>query len=140
MKWNEQTQEEARNLVEALTETQWNTLKTAIPVLLRPSTPEEVKARHERQEQARAAQEALIADFLEKRETFKAWKEKKLKGLKMPTAYDFSVGEIAPLCEYALHQAAGQNGIYDTMSFMYDWGFKRGMACQKKEAKKKAAQ
>lgn len=140
MKWNEQTQQEAQQLVETLTESQWNALKTAVPALLKPSTPEQVKAQEERREQARVQQEAAKADFEEKRSTFKAWAEKKLKGLKMPTAYDFSIGDIEPLCEYALHAEAGHEGFYDTISFMYDYGFKRGINCQKAKVQKRKNQ
>lgn len=31
---------------------------------------------------------------------------------------------------------AGHDAVYDVATFMYDWGFKRGMACQKAKAKK----
>lgn len=135
MKWNEQTQQEAKNLVEALTPAQWKTVCETIPALMKPVSPEVQKADQERRERAKEQREALEADFHAKREAFKVWKEKKLKGLKMPTAYDFSVGDVAPLCDYSLHEVSGHKGFYDTMSFMYDYGFKRGMAYQKKRNK-----
>lgn len=138
MKWNAQTQQEARTFVETLTDAQWEAIKTAIPDLLKPSTPEQVKAREERQEAARVQRAAMLDDYQAKYDAFKRWREKKLKGLKMPPVYDFSISEVAPLTEYALHDAAvGHEGLFDTMSFMYDWGFLRGMRYQ--TMKQKAA-
>lgn len=137
MMWNEQIQQEARELVEALNDTQWNALRMAIPALLKLSTPEQVKAQQERKEQVRAKQEALQDDFRAKRDTFKRWREKKLNGMNLPGSYDFTMTEISPLCDYALHELAGHEGFFDTLAFMYDWGFKRGAAYQKgrKQAK-----
>lgn len=136
MKWNNQTQQEARQLVETLTESQWEAVRTAIPALLKPSTPEQVKAREERQEQARVQRAALLDDYQVKYNAFKLWRAKKLKGLKLPPAYDFTMTEVEPLTDYALHQAAaGHEGYFDTLSFMYDWGFMRGMKCQEKKQK-----
>lgn len=135
MKWNEQTQQEARQLMETLSEQEWRTLVNVANALKTPPSPEQVKADQERREREQAMLEAQKADFLSKRKTFREWKEKKLKGLKMPLSYDFGTGEIAPLTDYALCNAAGNEGYWDSISFMYDWGFKRGIAYQKKRKK-----
>lgn len=83
---------------------------------------------------------AMEDDFQAKRSAFLLWRDKKLKGLKMPPYYEIILEDIAPLCEYALHKLAGREGYYDTLCFMYDLGFKRGMNCQRaKERKKKKA-
>ena len=135
MKWNNQTQQEARQLVEALTEKQWEAVKTAIPALVKPSSPEQVKAQEKRREQAKAQRDAMQKDYATKQKAFRQWKEKKLKGFQMPTAYDFIMSDVDPLTQYVLHDCAeGNEGYFDTLSFMYDWGFMRGMKCQKKKA------
>lgn len=132
MKWNEQVQQEAQKLVEALTPAQWKTVCETIPVLMQPISPEARKAEQERRERMQAKLEAKKADFEVKKEAFKRWREKKLKGFKIPAVYDFGVGEISPLTDYTLHEVAGHEGYFDTLTFMYDWGFKRGIAFQKR--------
>lgn len=135
MKWNAQTQQEAKNLVEALTERQWECVRGVMISLVTPPSPEQVKAQEERQEQARLQRQAMLDDYTAKHNAFQRWKAKKLKGLKMPAAYDFGMTEIEPLTDYALHEAAaGHEGYFDTLSFMYDWGFMRGMKYQEKAA------
>ena len=136
MKWNEQTQQEAKQMVDALNETQWKAIIKFAADIVTPPSPEQLQADQDRRERLEAAKAQREADFTEKKRIFEEWKQKKLKGLKMPEAYDLCLGDVAPLCDYVLHEASsGHEGFFDTLSFMYDYGFKRGMAYQKKRNK-----
>ena len=136
-KWNTQTMQEAKQLVEALTEQQWKTICEVIPPLSKPSTPEQKLEAQERKKQAEAQQEAMQADFEQKRKAADMFREKVHTGISIPDRYDFTIGEIQPLLDYAFHPLSLHDGIYDIASSLFVMGFKRGMACQKAKSKKK---
>ena len=139
MEWNNQTLEAAKRLVEGLTEAQWETVCACLPVLYsrqngaqRPSDDDE----REWEKEARRKEAALQADFEGRRTAFSEWAEKKLKGAEVPEAYDFTIGDIMPVTEYALHEKATADAVYSCICTMYKWGFKRGRACVKAAGKK----
>lgn len=136
-KWNAQTMQEAKQLVEALTEQQWKTICEVIPLLAKPSTPDQKQAAREQQKQAQAQQEALKADFEQKRSTADAFRKEIHMGVSIPERYDFTIGEIQPLLDYAFHPLALHDGIYDIASSLFVMGFKRGRAYQKAKSEKK---
>lgn len=136
-KWNAKTMQEAKQLVEVLTEHQWKTICEVIPPLAKFSTPEQKQEAQERKKQAEAQQEALKADFELKRCAAAAFREKKHKGVTIPTRYDISIEEIEPLLAYTFHPLSMHEGIYDIVSTLFVMGFKRGMAYQKAKSKKK---
>lgn len=135
MNWTDQRQQEARQVIGALDEGQWKAVQRIIAAFTHTPTKEE--AEHDkRQREASAARRQ--ADLQEKRNSFREWAQKKLRGLKMPTRYDFSPEMIQPLIDW-LRKAPDSEGMWDAISFMYDWGFLRGTKYIQNQGKKKAA-
>ena len=135
MNWTDQRQQEARQVIGALDEGQWKAVQRIIAAFTHTPTKEE-EERDKRQREAAAARRQ--ADLQQKRDSFKAWAQKKLRGLTMPTRYDFSIEMIQPLLDYVTN-APDNEGLYDTISFMYDYGFMRGTKYIQAQSKKKAA-
>lgn len=139
MEWTKQREQEARSLAELLTIEQWELLCKMGRAIPQPRpTEEEAAAAKKRQEERQEANARSVREYEEKRAAFESWKVKMLKGLKKPDAYDWSLEQITPLLEYAKHERATSSALYDAISFAYNWGFKRGMSCAKRQIKKAA--
>ena len=132
MKWNEQTQQEARKLVETLTPAQWKTVCETIPVLMQPISPEARKADQERREKQ---VEYLKADYMEKSMRFDEMDKKINNGVAIPERYEWSYDEVSPLFQLVYHPLATHDDILHMGDAMFTLGFKYGMACQKKRNK-----
>lgn len=131
MKWNQQTKEKARELVEAMNEEQCSMIVNLITCLLhKPSEEEKAKDKEEREERDRQTQIAL-ADFGAKRLYFDGMRESVNEGPEIPEKYEWQVDEVQGAFEMAFHPLAGHEEVFDLADYMFTLGFKRGMACQK---------
>lgn len=138
MMWNEQTQQDARRLVESVNQRQWNAIVYAFDQLSRPATEADKVKERVRQEQAQKEREARQAEFEQRKSDFQEMKKKINKGLEIPERYEWSYEEIHPMFNYAIHPMAGHEGILDLANAMFELGFKRGMSCQQSKTAKKA--
>jgi len=138
MNWTDQRQQEAHQVIGALDEMQWKAVQRIIAAFTHTPTKEEKAEAERNTRQREAAAARRQADLQQKRDSFKAWAQKKLRGLTMPTRYDFSLEMIQPLLDYVTN-TPDKEGLYDTISFMYDWGFLQGTKYIENQSKKKAA-
>lgn len=137
MMWNEQTQQDARRLVEAVNQRQWNAIVYAFDQLSRPASEEDKVKERVRQEKAQKEREARKAEFEQRKADFQEMEKKINKGLEIPGRYEWSFEEIHPMYNYAIHPLAGHEGILDLANAMFELGFKRGMSCQQSKTAKK---
>ena len=129
MKWNEQTQQEARKLVEMLTPAQWKTVCDTIPALMQPISEEAQKAAQERREKQ---VEYLKADYEEKKMLFHEKSRKINKGVAIPSRYEWGYDDVHPLFQLVYHPMATHDDILCLGDNMFTLGFKRGVAFQKR--------
>ena len=138
MMWNEQTQQDARRLVESVNQRQWNAILYAFDTLTRPETEEDKAAERVRQEKAQREKEAKIAEFEQRKAAFRDMENKINKGMEIPERYEWSYDEVYPMFNYAFHYMAGKDGIIDVANAMFNLGFKRGKSYQQAKATNKA--
>lgn len=138
MMWNEQTSEEARRLVEALTEKQWKIVCEVMISLAKPKSDEEKAKQKELQEKQAQAMAERRADFAMKKFTFNNMRNSLGEGVVVPERYEWSIADISEAFAMAFHPLAGHDEVYDLADYMFNLGFKRGMSFQQSKAAKKA--
>ena len=140
MKITDERKQEALRLLKKVDEKQWKLLLNAAEALTTEPTPEEKAAEAERQEQHRLQlqqkKEALIADS---EAALRAWKERHLKGVKIPDRYEITSCVFLDIYHYATRINPDGEAIFNIIDCLYMYGFKRGMAYSKAQEKKKAA-
>ena len=135
MKWTEKIEQEAHHLAEILTEKQWDSIRAIAEVLAYKPTQEEKEA-WEKQKQEQ--KERALAGRKEAYISIREWGKDRLKNFAIPARYDLGSLELVDLMRRMTPtEIVDKNLIWEGLCLMYDYGFKRGMACQKKHMKKK---
>ena len=133
MTYTEQNKKEALQILEACTPEQWKHLRNFVGFMTRQPAPEEQRQQEERQqkerEQRRAEKESQEAGF-------EGWKEKRLKGFKLPSErYDIGISDIDVFVQYLGFYGLQIDRVYKAVGALYDYGFKQGVKFQKNKAK-----
>lgn len=71
------------------------------------------------------------------RDSFRVYKDCKLKGLEMPDTYEFSIGDLQKTVSYIEGEEKDFDSLLDALDFFYCFGFKRGMKYGTAKANKK---
>lgn len=134
MQYTENHKAQALHLLEIVTPKQWECLLKLVGYMTEKPTEDKWREA-ERMEAEERKKAERAAKRIEDCKTFASFRDKKLKGLKMPSRYDFSYNGLTPIMPYIMRSSSELEPVLDGLSFMYDWGFKRGMNCAKAQAK-----
>ena len=137
MIWTEQLEQQAHHLAENLTEKQWDVLMDFAGLLINPIKLKESLAektgwdREQEKEKSRAARKEIYINT-------RVWLKERIGDFKIPSRYDLGSQEMLGLIRIvAPTPIVDRNSLWDGLSVMYDYGFKRGIAYQKNQSKKK---
>ena len=136
MNITEERKQEALQLLQKLDEKQWRAILKVADAFTHEPTPEEKEAEAKHRQELQERKEALLATS---EATFTAWKQKRLKGVQIPERYDVTIPDMQGLLDYATRINPDKEPILNGFCAMFEYGFKRGMAYSKAQAKKKAA-
>ena len=131
-----QTSEKLREIssfIETLNEEQFEVLLSLAKTFAAPETEEQKATRKQkRQEQEKVLQEAK--DEMKSNTTaFEQWKENHLHNFSLPSErYDITTSDSDVLIPYMSYLGLNTTEVWDGICNVYLYGFKRGMAYQKK--------
>lgn len=135
MQYTENHKAQALALLEIVTPKQWECILKIAGYMTEQPTEEDKRKEAERQAAEERKKAERAAKRIEDCKTFDSFRDKKLKGLKMPSRYDFSYDELTPIMPHIMRSSWELEPVLNGLSFMYDWGFKRGMNFAKAQAK-----
>lgn len=136
MIYTEQHKKEALDILEAVSEKQWSTLKALAEMMSRTTTDESQKMKEDL-EAVKKEQKKQQEERDQEQRRFDEWKKKRLKGFEVQDSrYDLTGGDQDILLSYLSSGKLTQRAV-DSMYSIYDYGFKRGAAYQKNQARKK---
>ncbi|MEE1061285.1 MAG: hypothetical protein UH080_05610 [Ruminococcus sp.] len=131
-----QTSEKLREIssfIETLNEEQYEVLLSLAKAFAAPETEEQKATRKQkRQDQEKVLQEAK--DEMKSNTTaFEQWKENHLHNFSLPSErYDITTSDSDVLIPYMSYLGLNTTEVWDGICNVYLYGFKRGMAYQKK--------
>lgn len=131
-----QTSEKLREIssfIETLNEEQYEVLLSLAKAFAAPETEEQKATRKQkRQEQEKVLQEAK-EEMKSNTTAFKQWKENHLHNFSLPSErYDITTSDSDVLIPYMSYLGLNTTEVWDGICNVYLYGFKRGMAYQKK--------
>lgn len=125
--------QEISSLLDMLDDEQYKAIISLVKVMTTPDTEEQKAIREEeRQERERRLQE--VKDILQSNVTaYEQWKEKHLHNFSLPSErYDITTSDSDVLIPYMSYLGLNTTEVWDGICNVYLYGFKRGMAYQKK--------
>lgn len=129
---------EARQIMERVTQEQWEALVSFLkPAEQLPA--DEYRRPESAADKLEAARERIRLEKLQLSERFRAWRKEVLKGYEVPYNWQPSYQTMATAVEYMDKIPCNRDAMLEVVCFMYEYGFKRGSDFGKKKAALHAA-